>query len=299
MTTLERQYRLLLRAYPHNYRSDHGGELLDVLLESTEPGRRLPPAREAVALLVAGARTRLTQAARGRAWPDGLHLGVTVLTLIQLATLVPYVGRVPLWVGISAAAFLAVLRGRVLLALPLVAAAGVKVWGITHGRPVLDHTILPVYADPLWDAPALYGTGGPIAPAVSYLVAVAGLAVLALRREPVRARSWAWVAAAPVLAGADPAWLDVGGGLGGGSMPVVARVALESALLAGAAWAGRLTGDHRWAIAAGAYLLPALAILFENLAAQTRQDAVHWIVLLTLTLVAAAMPHRGRRHAVL
>ena len=58
MSVLERRYRRLLRAYPPRYRRDRAEEMLGTLLETTPPGRRWPPQREARALLAGGLRVR-------------------------------------------------------------------------------------------------------------------------------------------------------------------------------------------------------------------------------------------------
>lgn len=296
MTTLERRYRWLLRAYPTGYRSDYGDELLDVLMDTAEPGRAIPSIREAAALVSGGVRTRITQAAQGPAWVDGLHLAVTALTLFNLAVLVPYTTRVPLWVAVSAASLLLILLGRVRLALPLVALTGVKIAAITTANPWLDMTLLPVFPDEPWaGAPALYGSGGPIAPITTYLLVLLGLLALAMRGEPLRRRSWWWILAVPLVAGADPAWLDIVDG----TPSAVTRVGLESALLCAAAYAGHLTADLRWAIAAGVYLLPASAVLAENIEMISRQDLAHAGLVIVLTTAAAAVPFRAGRRVLL
>ncbi|WP_431895685.1 hypothetical protein [Nonomuraea sp. bgisy101] len=301
MTSLERRYRWLLRAYPDGYRADHGDELLDVLLDSAEPGQALPPAREAYALVVGGIRTRIIAAAQGPAWADGLHLGVAALAMLNLAVLVPYATSVPLWLALSAVALVLILRGHVRPALPVAGAVAVKVTSITMGQQWLDATLLPVFPDfpeELWSGPALYGNGGPIAPLTSNVLTIAGLLVLASRRERPRTRSWWWLAAVPLVAGADPAWLDIAAG----SPTAMTRVCLEAALLFGAALAGHLTADLRWAIAATVYLVPATAVLYENTESIehiTRQDIAHAALLVVLTIAAAAVPYRARRRILL
>ncbi|MFI6325379.1 hypothetical protein ACIBG8_48225 [Nonomuraea sp. NPDC050556] len=296
MTTLERRYRWLLRAYPTGYRSDYGDELLDVLLDTAEPGRAVPSLRETLALLAGGLRTRITQAAQGPAWADGIHLAVTALSLFNLAVLIPYASTIPLWLGLSAAGFVLILLGRVRPALPVVALTGVKVAAVALAQPWLDRTLLPVFPDDLWSSgPALYGSGGPIAPITSYLLVLLGLLALAMRREPPRRRSWWWILAVPLVAGADPAWLDIVGG----TPSAVMRVGLESALLCAAAYAGHLTADLRWAIAAGIYLLPASAVLAENIEMISRQDLAHAGLVIVLTMAAAAVPLRAGKRVLL
>ncbi|MBB2948215.1 hypothetical protein FB565_007998 [Actinoplanes lutulentus] len=66
---LERAYRRLLLAYPGSYRRRHGTEILTLLLEMAEPGRRRPPAADAWHLIGSGIRQRFRlPAARPLAW---------------------------------------------------------------------------------------------------------------------------------------------------------------------------------------------------------------------------------------
>lgn len=298
---LERRYRRLLLAYPRDYRADHGDELIGTILDSAEPGRAVPSAREAAALIVGGLRARVTRTASGPAWADGLHLGATVLAVINLATLVRYAGSLPIWTALSALTLLAVLRGRFLAAIPLVAVTGIKTAGLALGRPWLGVTLLPVYPDtPLpgvavWHDSALHSVGGPVAPVAGYVLLLAAVAVLAVRGGAPRRRSWWWTAAVPVLAATEPAWLQ----LTAATPRTVARVALEIAVFALAIWAGHVARDPRWTVPAGAYLLVALMILVENPTRLQQQDLSHWALLAFLTLTMAAAPVRARRHALL
>lgn len=284
LARLEHRYRRLLLAYPPAYRAAHGEELLGTVLDVAEPGRSMPAPREALALVAGGLRTRLTYAATGPAWADGLHLGATVLAVLNLATLVRYAGSVPLWTGLSALTLLAVLRGRFALALPLVAAGGVKTAGLALGRPWLGATLLPVYPDALWpgagvwhEAP-LHSLGGPIAPVTGYALLFGALLVLALRGGRPQAGSVSATAATP---------------------RTVARLVLELAVFGLAILAGRVTGDLRWAVAGGMYALVTLVHLVENHARFPSHDLSHWAVLALLALVSAAVPVRARRHALL
>ncbi|GIG59868.1 hypothetical protein Lfu02_42400 [Longispora fulva] len=59
MTSLIRRYRLLLRAYPSDFRRQHGEELLDTLLAAAPPDRRRPTPRETANLLRHGLRRHL------------------------------------------------------------------------------------------------------------------------------------------------------------------------------------------------------------------------------------------------
>lgn len=296
MTRLERRYRLLLRAYPGGYRADYGDELLDILLTRAEADRAVPQAREAAALVAGGIRTRIVAAAQGPAWTDGLHLAVTAISLVNLAVLVPYTSSIPLWVAASALTFLAVLRGLVLVALPLATLTGGKVLAITLAEPWLDRTLLPVFPDHPWEtAPALYAIGGPVAPATGYLLMILGLLALAIRGGPARHRSWWWLAALPLVVGASPAWRDIVEG----TPNTMFRVGLETALLCVAAYAGHLTADPRWAVAAGAYALPTCVTLAENLTDVSRQEITHGALVILLTLITATAPFRARRRVLL
>ncbi|WP_371782975.1 hypothetical protein [Streptosporangium subroseum] len=294
---LERRYRRLLLGYPRGYRSGYGGELIATLLDTAEPGRTLPSARESFALIVGGLRTRVAYATERPAWVDGVHLGVLALSVAQLAMLAPYATTVPLWVGLSALAVVLIMRGWVRTALPVTVLVAVKVCSITLGRTWLDVTLLPVYPDPIWGGGALYGGGGPVAPMIGYTLIVLGLLALAAR-EPrlIGARSWLWWAAVPALAGADPAGLDF---TGGPDLLTTARVTVEIGILALAIWAGHMARDPRWAVAAVIYLIPICAVYAENLGAHSSQDVAHLALLVFLTAFAAAVPYRARRHVLL
>ncbi|MEV5411524.1 hypothetical protein AB0K60_22135 [Thermopolyspora sp. NPDC052614] len=301
LAKLEHRYRRLLFAYPPGYRAGHGDELIGTILDGTEPGRSLPSPRESAALIAGGLRTRAVQAAAGPAWADGLHLGATVLAVLNLATLVRYAGSVPLWTTLSALTLLAVLRGWARSAIPLVAITGVKTAGLAMGVPLLGVTLLPVDPDTLlpgitvWQVSALHAVGGPIAPVTGYALLLAALLTLALRGGPARTRSPWWWLAVPAIAVTEPAWLQ----LTAASPRAVARVGLEIALFGLAIWAGHVARDPRWAIAGGTYLLVTLVLLVENGPQLQRDDLSHWGLLAFLALTAAAIPLRARRRVLL
>ncbi|MFF5206671.1 hypothetical protein [Streptosporangium sp. NPDC000396] len=317
---LERRYRRLLLSYPPAYRAGYGGELIATLLDTAEPGRTVPSFRESRALIVAGLRTRVIYMTERPAWIDGIHLGVLALSVTQLAMLVPYAMTVPLWVGLSALAVLLIMRGRVRLALPVVTLVAVKVCAITLGRPFLDQTLLPAYPDRFWNGlafygsgdpalhdsgdpalyggggPALYGGGGPVAPMVGYALLVLGLLMLTVHERRLGKRSWFWLPAIPLLAGANPAGLD----FSAGTDPLdMTRVGLEIGVLLFAVWAGHVAHDLRWATAAGIYLVSVCTVYAENLGAHSEQDLAHLALLTFLTVLAAAVPYRAKRHVVL
>lgn len=62
MNPLERSYRRLLRAYPQDWREEHGEELLAVLLECAPDHQTKPTAREAMDVICNGLRARLVAA---------------------------------------------------------------------------------------------------------------------------------------------------------------------------------------------------------------------------------------------
>ncbi|MER5424433.1 hypothetical protein [Streptosporangium roseum] len=293
-TTLERRYRRLLLTYPRDYRSDHGDELIGLLLDTAEPGSSMPSLKEAAGLVAGGLRARLARGTRGPAWADGLHLGVTVLTVANLATLMPFARTLPLWVALSALAALAVLRGWVRSALPLVLLTGLKAGTLATATPLLDHTILPVFPD-FFVTGALYSTGGLLSAVTGHVLAFAGLSALAVRRQPVHTRSWWWLLLLPLIAAADPVWL---GREAGAPQPLV-KIIGEIALLGLAVWAGHVARDPRWALASAMYLLAASVAFGESLSylSLSPQDMAHWALLALLTLAGAVVPYGHRRRA--
>ncbi|MEU7835761.1 MULTISPECIES: hypothetical protein [unclassified Nonomuraea] len=293
MTTLERRYRRLLLAYPRRYRAAHGDELLDVLLESAAPGQSTPVLREAWGLLRGGVRTRITHQATGTAWADGLHLGVTAVSAVNLAALLPFAGSLPLWTLLSVLALLAVMRGWTRTAFLLTLATGVKAVSIAGGWQPLDLTLLPVYPSALADRP-LFETSSPQAVAMGYAVVLSGLAVLAWRRHRPRVRSWWWFAAALAAAWAGPSWLPEGT-----LFPIsLSKMAVEVVALGLAVAGAYLARDPRWALASGIYLVVTSGDLGLHGDQLTRQHLAYWGVLVVLTLATAFAPYRQRRHAL-
>ncbi|WP_433435652.1 hypothetical protein [Nonomuraea sp. CA-141351] len=294
VTALERRYRRLLLAYPRKYRAAHGDELLDLLLESADPGRTVPVLREAWGLLTGGVRSRIAHQATGSAWADGLHLGVTAVAAANLAALLPYMGAMPLWTLLSALALLAILRGRVPAALSLSLVTGVKAVAVAGGWQVFELTLLPVDPSFLADR-SLFADSNPFAVASRYAVVLLGLLVLASRRrEAPRVRSWWWFAAAVAAAWAGPQWM------GEDTMfPLsLSRLAVEAAAFGLAAAACYLARDHRWALASGIYLLVTSVELTMHAEFLTRQHVAYWGVLALLTTACAFAPLRQRRHCL-
>ncbi|MER7008146.1 hypothetical protein ABT297_34575 [Dactylosporangium sp. NPDC000555] len=88
---LTRRYRLLLLAYPSEYRERRGDELLGTVLDDASPEQRWPSGREAASMLAQGVLARL-DAARcrtpGAVWSEGLQMGALLLLGYALAGLV-------------------------------------------------------------------------------------------------------------------------------------------------------------------------------------------------------------------
>ncbi|MFI6296127.1 hypothetical protein ACIBEJ_31345 [Nonomuraea sp. NPDC050790] len=295
---LERRYRRLLLAYPRRYRQAHGDELLDVLLESTDAARTVPPPREAAGLVSGGLRMRVAHLAGGSVWRGGLHLGVTAVAVANFAALVPYAGAIPLWTALSALSVLAVLRGWVWAAIPLTGAVGVKAVAVAGGWQVAELTLLPVYPGLLTTRP-LFSDSSPVNVAVAYGLVTVGLLALGPHARSLRARSWWWWAAIPFLAWDGPAWM-----IEENDLPIsLSRMGLELALMTGAAAAGHLTRDLRWALGCALYLtvttvgLGALS-LPEGGVTLSSQHLAYWALLGLLTATTALLPLRHRRHAL-
>ena len=255
----------------------------------------MPSVRESFALIAGGLRTRVTYATERPAWVDGVHLGVLALSVAQLAMLVPYATAVPLWVGLSALAVVLIMRGWVRTALPVTVLVAVKVCSITLGRTWLDVTLLPVYPDPIWGGGALYGGGGPVAPMIGYALIALGLLALSAGNPAHRSTIVAVVAAIRP----SPVPTPPGSTSRAGHLLTIARVTVEIGILALAIWAGHVTRDPRWAVAAVIYLIPICAVYAENLGAHSSQDVARLALLVFLTAFAAAVPYRARRHVLL
>jgi hypothetical protein len=81
MSTLERRYRHLLRAYPPNYRQDRGDEIVGTYLDLADPRRRWPSLADAADLVRGGLRQRLRAAGATDLIP-----GVRLAALLALTT---------------------------------------------------------------------------------------------------------------------------------------------------------------------------------------------------------------------
>ncbi|MBC6459179.1 hypothetical protein [Actinomadura sp. HBU206391] len=294
---LEAWYGLLLRTYPPGYRDAHGAELVGTLMEASAAGRRIPSLRETTGLAVAGFTARARRAADGptRWWADGLHLGVLILAVVNLAyAFTGFTGAGDAWVGSrsgwiagSVALVLLLLRGWVLAALPLALAA---VFGVSRQLmfdvDALDR--LPFYAP-------VYSNWVSLTP---YWMLAAGVVVLAAQRSlPLRTRSWWWVAV-PIVALVF-ARLGLAGYWGFSSVWTLARAGLEGGLLLAGVWATAVARSPRWVLAAAVYLLPGMAVAGDRLSLQPRDplDTIYWAVLAVLLSAMAVTAYRARAEA--
>jgi hypothetical protein len=138
---------------------------------------------------------------------------------------------------------------------------------------------------------------GEVPPAAPHLLALLGLAVLAVLtwrgRRVVRPRSWWWLAipvAATVLllAGVYPY-----------SRPWMLTVAaVEGSLLVAAFVAAYLVRDARWALASGIHLAPGLIWLTTNAQTMGAVGIAYWVVLAVLTLAVLGAGLRPGRALV-
>jgi hypothetical protein len=103
MSPLERHRRLLLRAYPAEYRRTRGEEIVDTLLEATPERRDWPRLRDACSLVAGGLRARAALAG-GRDATAGARVGafvgvaayLTLLAAANLASFLPWMHAMPL-----------------------------------------------------------------------------------------------------------------------------------------------------------------------------------------------------------
>ncbi|GAA4693381.1 hypothetical protein [Phytohabitans rumicis] len=148
---LEARYRRLLRAYPADYRSERGAEMIGTLMEAAGPDQRRPTAREAVALIVRGLQVRAggnRRRSQAQTWLGALRLAVLLLLTYATAAALARAGAVvtdtiadgelgfignlgkPLALLLAVAALLAVARGRYAWGLLATAGATFVVLGV-------------------------------------------------------------------------------------------------------------------------------------------------------------------------
>ncbi|MDX3099766.1 hypothetical protein [Nonomuraea angiospora] len=290
---LELRYRRLLRAYPKEYRAEHGEELIGTLMEAARPGARRPSLRETLHLLAGGftVRVRATRTSGVPAWTDGLHLGALIVAVVTFAQLpvLPYINY-PAWAALGIVLMVALVRGWMRVAAPLAAVAAVAAsWPMIPGLGIPVFTMGPMYGD--------------LAPVAPYWVVAAASAVLAVRRagkDRTSGKGRWWGATMP---GRSPRWLLVplaGWALQLAQVPtyepiwVVSRAGVEVAALLLVLAATLAARDGRWALAAAVYLLPGLVYLAENLLVTSARGFLYWSVLTALvvaSLVAARRVH--------
>jgi len=81
MSPLERRCRVLLRAYPAEYRRERGEEIITTLMEASPEGRSRPSLRDARSLVAGGLRAR---AALNRRFTTAANLRLAVLAGISI-----------------------------------------------------------------------------------------------------------------------------------------------------------------------------------------------------------------------
>jgi hypothetical protein len=278
-SSLRRWYTWLLLAYPPAYRAERGEEILTALLDEAEPGQRFPSLHQAVALLLGGVEQRAKAAAAAgpsRLWFDGLHLGVLLLVLVNLADAAP-MRWVPAWIVLSALTALATLRAWSGLAL-----AAATLGALQVSRPLLPGSgwlgqVVPFYGPG-------YGNWSMIA---RWAVPVVGLVVLiVLARAPgvrPRPRSPLWLLLPAAVFGVSlmplhgtQAWRVVQAGL--------VLIAVAAALLV----AIRAL-EPRPAIALGVFLAPGLALVADRgYWASTLMVGAWTVAMIALVVLTAA-----------
>jgi hypothetical protein len=312
----------MLLGYPAPYRERYGGELIGTLMEAY-PSRRLPSLRESAGLLDAGLVTRVrTRLGEIPAWVAGLQLGVLLLALVQAGSLQlgsllttghaapaillpPLLVVVPILLGrMGTAAVLALIQAALATYEGHLAAG----WPYTRVEIVSSTMIQvqPLWGSVLWTLPGV----------LEAWVIAAGAVVLALRRRargPLPRRSWWWLTLPllqavftaytnPLLPAGDHSWDHQPLRASLTALLVLPIIASTGFLLI-ALRATVETGDPRWAIAAGVYLLPtgilAAAFTLTQPAAVPTLDTALPAVLLAAACTAAALlrtiPPRAHR----
>jgi hypothetical protein len=300
--------RLALIAYPKAYRDHHGDELLTCLTE-LHPGRTWPPLHEATALLRGGFRARVQAATlRGPWWVAGLQLAALWLTLLALT---PYLQDIWTWtlhldpgsdainfhfngwypwaIGegtrtrllpyglLPLIAFVALLRGRTLIAIPTV---GAMIYaGATTGSSDLfgDRGVVGV---------SYYGLGAPILAHDIFLpVLLLGICAILAGTKASRRHSYGWLI--PVVFG-----MFVAGGVhltSGGPWFQRGQFALELAVLIAAGWATIATRDYRWTIPVGAFAIVRVEAILTDSTILTYHPQPSTTVLLALAVTLPAL----------
>jgi len=289
VSALESTYRRLLRTYPPTYRREHGEELLGTLLEASA-GRRSPSLRETAGLIGGGftARVRAVTHHPMSWWADGLHLGILLIALANLAMDLAYAypqpwnGYTP-WVIGSLVLTVALVRGWLWVALPLALALAFP----TVGGPLLGTGLRGVLAahGPVYAGPQTWFL------VVQYLTMTVGLIALALRpSRELRRRSYGWLVI-PLAVWASTHTYT--------SMTWTVRPILEILMLAAGVWATAAARDLRWLMAAlifvPASIGPDTAVALVGSGSPTPDATVTWGIEVGLTMVIGLMALRTRR----
>ncbi|MEY9968263.1 hypothetical protein ABIA33_006347 [Streptacidiphilus sp. MAP12-16] len=317
---VERWYRVMLLGYPAQYRERHGGELLGTLLES-DPSRRLPSLRESASLLDAGMLTRLrSRLAKAPAWADGLQLGLFLLALTRAGSLMGGLltahqrPQLPILLA-TLPVVVAVLLGRMRIA--AVAAAVAATLTTYQALLVPGHGtayVAGVFSSRLVEVPSAMNFWLSVGPSQFWVIAL-GSAVLAMHgrgRGPLPRRSWWWLTL-PLL---EAAFTSYGWTLlptlgppnhqaptVPGSFVVLSMLPLIVTIgfLLLALRATLATGDARWTIATGVYLIPvgvyAAALVSAQPSAIVTLDYQLPIVLLAATVAMVLLRRAPRRAA--
>ena len=251
---LERRYRRLLWAYPHDYRRGRGDEILATLLDMSESGRRWPALREAVSLVVGGlvARIRANRERPLRAvWLGGLRVGALILFTMTVATVGAQAGftltNMDSEPPVETIAFVLALMAA-LIALTG-AASGRYVIGLAAAIATL--VAVEVGGQGVGGPATLFGPDGPYfwPPAVAL---VAGFA-LAASRVP-GGRGLPWLLAVPPAVVLLPTQFDASLSI----QPWAFLAVLVACLLSGAVDARISVGAVGLCVAYAAYLLHAI-----------------------------------------
>ncbi|GLY80532.1 hypothetical protein [Actinoallomurus iriomotensis] len=275
MSALESHYRRLLHAYPPAYRQAHGEEIIGTLLQASAD-RRLPSPREAAGLIGGGITARMRAATEHPVawWADGLHLGILLIALTNLALNLAYISAPSIasapWVIGYLVLSVALVRGWLWVALPLALAVAI---------PAVDFVFSARVPGALADL------------AVQYLAVAVGLVVLSLRRSRgLRKRSYLWLAV-PVIAWAA-AHVHT-------SMTWTVQPAIAVFLLSAGIWATAAARDLRWLLAAAIFVPatigPDAVITQVYPTAPTAATIVFWGVEVALVLVIGLTAQRTRR----
>lgn len=233
-----RRCRLLLTAYPAEYRRERGEEILSTLLETMPPGRGWPPARDVRALIIGGVRARAA-ANRRLGTAAGIRLGVLLGVAIELSLSAAGFLRdfVTSSAGFATARDTAASGWRELLAGLLIAAAVTLAW---RGRSRLLVACAPAAAaaviwllihQPAYDRHGYTVTTLSAGAAGSLLLCLAALIPLAGRSErPTRSGLWliGLLVATDALEGLMPGRLFVLCWLGSVLIVVVAWIAVDA-----------------------------------------------------------------------